>query len=389
MIVRESSRTRTQQRRIADSLWDRMNDRALLDPALLPDGPIDTKIRLTTRQSFDPLSAARWNAFLAGSPDSRLVHRAEWAAIFRHGFGHVPYYLEAEAGGAIVGVMPLVLVKSFLFGRFLVSSPYVNVGGPIAVDDRIEQLLVSRAVELADELDVSHLELRNVRLVEHPALTTTRTDKKIMLRPLQATGEELLKSYGSLFRSKVLRGERNGVEYSFGGAELLDDFYDVFAVNMRDLGTPVFSRGLFAAILDNLKGDAELCIGRLNGRPITGALIWHGAEGTEVPSSSTLREINSTGANMSMFGQLLKRAVERGSKRFDFGRSSEGTGTFEFKLRWGAQPTPSVWQYYVRRGDAAEVRPDNPKYKRRIELWKRMPVWLTRLVGPSIVRGIP
>jgi serine/alanine adding enzyme len=365
-----------------------MPEHALLEPASLGVGVIPPT-EVTVRESFDAATAARWNGFLTERPGARVVHRAEWAAIFRDGLGHQPKFLEATENGRIVGVMPLVFMKSLLFGRFLVSSPYVNVGGPVAENERIEGLLISKAVELADELDVDRLELRNEKEIDHPFLTVKRTDKKIMLRPLPETTEELLKGYGSLFRSKVLRGERNGVEFSFGGVELLDDFYDVFAVNMRDLGTPVFGKSLFRSILTELNGDAELCIGRLKGEAVSGGLIWHGSEGTEVPSSSTLRSVSKSGANMSLFGQLLKRAVERGSRRFDFGRSSEGSGTYEFKTNWGAAPSPSVWQSYVRRGEVGDLRPEHPRFQRKIEMWKKLPVWLSRLCGPSIVRGIP
>ena len=148
--------------------------------------------------------------------------------------------------------------------------------------------------KLADELDVDRLEICNESEIVHPALTAKRTDKKIMLRKLPATTDELLKSYGSLFRSKVLRGERNGVEYAFGGVELLDCFYDVFAVNMRDLGTPVFGKRLFASILKELDGDAELCLGAVaesyppqcSGLPLTN-WTWEGVDGSESSGDTT------------------------------------------------------------------------------------------------------
>jgi serine/alanine adding enzyme len=366
-----------------------MTDAVLIEPQsrVHSSPPSSTEVEVYNR--FDAEAVRRWNLFLADKADGRTVHRAEWAEIFRQGLGHQPKFLEATENGRIVGVMPLVFMKSLLFGRFLVSSPYVNVGGPVAIDETAAHALIARAVALADEFDVKHLELRNTREFEHPALAKRQTEKKLMVKPLPSTTGELLRSYKSEFRSKVLRGERNGVAFAFGRENLLDDFYDVFAVNMRDLGTPVFGKALFQAILERLGDDAELCVGRLGGKAVSAALIWHGPEGTEVPSSSTLREVNRTGANMSLFGKLLQRAVERGSKVFDFGRSSEGSGTYTFKRNWGAEPKPSVWQYYVRKGDVTDVRPENPRYRRKIELWKKLPVWITRLVGPTVVRGIP
>jgi hypothetical protein len=139
----------------------------------------------------------------------------------------------------------------------------------------------------------------------------------------------------------------------------------------------------------------ELAVADYRGRPVAGALLVHEPAaagrggGTQVPSASSLRDFNPTSVNMWMYHQLLLRALGRGSVRFDFGRSSEGSGTYQFKKQWGARPEPTVWQYHVRRGDIQAMRPDNPKNRRRIAVWQKLPVWLTRMVGPAIVRGIP
>jgi FemAB-related protein (PEP-CTERM system-associated) len=211
---------------------------------------------------------------------------------------------------------------------------------------------------------------------------------------LPSSPDELMASFKSKLRSQVKKANENPFEVQFGGEELLADFYKVFAHNMRDLGTPVYSKNLFREILSsfassNTGSKAELCVVRLNRQPISGALLVHHAHRTEVPSASALREFNPTNVNMWMYWQLLQRAIEQGSVEFDFGRSTLGAGTYKFKEQWGAKPSPAVWQYYVRKGDPAQMRPDSSKNQRLVEIWKKMPVWLTRIVGPSIVRGIP
>jgi FemAB-related protein (PEP-CTERM system-associated) len=158
---------------------------------------------------------------------------------------------------------------------------------------------------------------------------------------------------------------------------------------MRDLGTPVYGRGLFEAILAEFPDRAEFCVVRAGALPVAAALLLHGWGVTEVPSASSLREFNQTNANMLMYWHLLERAVQRGQDVFDFGRSSEGSGTFQFKKQWGASPSPAEWQYRLRAGDVGDMRPDNPRYGLMIRLWRRLPVALTRLLGPGIVRGIP
>ena len=287
------------------------------------------------------------------------------------------------------GTLPLALVHSPFFGRFLVSLPYINTSGVAAPSDEIAKQLIDRAVELADEHDVRYLELRSEREIEHPKLTQKNDTKVLMRMPLPATSEAMLAGFKSKLRSQIKSGEKHGFDVQFGGSELLAPFYDVFSRNMRDLGTPVYSRRLFASILSHFGDNAELCLLRMKQQPVAAALLLHGSETSEVPSASSLRAFNSTNANMVMYWQLLKRAVERGQKTFDFGRSTIDSNTFRFKKQWGAQPHPSVWQYYVRRGSIGQLRPDNAKFSLAIRAWQRLPLWLTRLIGPSIVRGIP
>src|SRR5262249_19952247 len=143
------------------------------------------------------------------------------------------------------------------------------------------------------------------------------------------------------------------------------------------------------SIIQHFPDAAELCIVRAANRPIAAGLLLHGPGTTEVPSASSLRCFNSTNANMFMYWQLLCRAIERNQHTFDFGRSSHDSNTYRFKRQWGAQPHPAIWQYHVRGGSIDAMRPTSPKYQRKIAIWKRLPLWLTRLAGPSIARGIP
>ena len=199
----------------------------------------------------------------------------------------------------------------------------------------------------------------------------------------------LWEGFPSKVRNQVRKGEKSGLTVAWGGLELLDEFYDVFSRNMRDLGTPVYGRRLFASILRHFPDEAELCVLRADKTPVSAALLLHGRGVTEVPSASLAAQYNATCANMLMYWKLLERAIERGQAVFDFGRSTLDGNTYRFKKQWGAVPAPAVWQYYSREGDAGDLRPDNPRYQRLIRLWQRLPLPLTRWLGPPIVRGIP
>jgi serine/alanine adding enzyme len=317
-------------------------------------------------------------------------HNQAWIDAICKGLKHRPFVLvHRDNNGNADGILPLVLVQSMLFGKFLVSLPYLNTGGPWATNHAAASALVTRACELADEYDVRYLELRLEKPIEHPKLTVCRTEKVHMRLKLPDSDAALDASFKSKLRSQIKKSNEHNLSIAWGQHELLDDFYRVFAINMRDLGTPVFSKQLFKEILSAFKGDAELCIVKKDDVSIAGGLLVHCRGVSEVPSASSLRTYNYTNANMWMYRNLLKRAIERGSHTFDFGRSSVDSGTYKFKAQWGADPHPANWQYYLRKGSADEMRPDSDGKKKLVEIWQRLPVLLTRLIGPSIIRGVP
>ncbi|MCI0463328.1 MAG: FemAB family PEP-CTERM system-associated protein [Gemmataceae bacterium] len=331
----------------------------------------------------------RLEAYLLRGKQVPLSRHPGWLTALERGLGHTPYCLEAVEGEQTRGFLPLAYVSSWLFGRFLVSLPYLNYGGPVTDDDGTAHLLIDRAVTLADELRVRYLELRNTWAHDHPALGERVSTKMHMRLPLPATCEELWKQLSGKVKNQLRKAQKGELTFAWGRADLLAEFYAVFARNMRDLGTPVYGKGLFRAVLETFSDRAEICVVRLGKRAVAGALLLHGWGVTEVPSASSLRKYNPTNANMLMYWHLLQRAVERRQDVFDFGRSSEGSNTYRFKKQWGASASPAEWQYHLLSGGVGDVRPDNPRYGLMIRLWRWLPVWMTRVLGPRIVRGIP
>ena len=316
-------------------------------------------------------------------------HDLRWLRVLAQSMGHRPYLIEAVLQGRTVGLLPLAFVQSFLFGRFLVSLPYVNSAGVQTLNAEVGSRLAEAAARLADELDCRFLELRHEVPVTAECLTEQMTAKVHMRLSLPATVGELRDGLKSKVRSQVKKSESQGFSVQWGREELLDDFYDLFARRMRDLGTPVYGRRLFESILQEFSSEAEICCIRTGETPAAAALLIHGAGLTEVPSASSLSKYNPLNVNMFMYWQLLTRAVERGQQTFDFGRSTRDGNTFSFKKQWGAEPSPAVWQYYVRKGTCGDMRPSGKKTQTLIRIWQHLPLVITRLIGPYVVRGIP
>ena len=93
---------------------------------------------------------------------------------------------------------------------------------------------------------------------------------------------------------------------------------------------------------------------------------------------------------MLLYWTVFKFACDRSFKTFDFGRSTPDEGTYRFKEQWGAKPVPLYWYYWIGKGgELPELNPKNPKYRVAIAMWKKLPVSVTKVVGPSIVRNLP
>jgi FemAB-related protein (PEP-CTERM system-associated) len=326
---------------------------------------------------------------LASAPIVPLSRHPAWLNVLQLALGHEPYAVQATSGGRIVGFLPLALLDTLLFGRFLVSLPYLNSSGVSTTIPQVQTALIERAVTLADELNVRYLELRHEQALDHPALTATFSAKVHMRLALPQTPEQLWKGFDPKVRNQIRKAEKQNFVVQWGAVEQLEPFHEVLSRNMRDLGSPVYGVELFRGILATFPGQAEICVVWAGKTPVATALLLHGWGVTEVPTASSLKELNSTSVNMLMYYHLLCRAVERNQRVFDFGRSTLGGNTYRFKKQWGAQPLPALWQYHLNDGQVGEMRPESPRYERAIRIWKQLPVWLTRRLGPQIVRGIP
>lgn len=321
-------------------------------------------------------------------------HDPAWLDILRQSLRHKTCILLDWRGKRLAGALPLALTRSPIFGRHLVSLPYVNRAGLLTADPESGHALIEHAARLANQYDARYMELRHHGAAfDSASFTHCRNEKQRMVLSLPDTNAALWSSLKAKVRNQIRKGEQGGLKMVLGAAELVPGFYSVFATNMRDLGTPVYPRKLFQAMLDHLGERCEIALVTLESLPIAGAVLVHDRVGdqavTQVPSASCLRQFNPLNANMWMYHKLLERAIARGATQFDFGRSSEGSGTYRFKKQWGALPEPTPWQIVLRRGSLDDARPDNPRHQKRIAQWQKLPVWVTKAVGPAIVRGIP
>lgn len=328
-------------------------------------------------------------AYLAKHPAASVWHRPGVCRFIEDTCGNSARYLCAfDDTDNVVGLLPVVQLNSHLFGNFLVAMPYFNYGGVLADNRQVALTLISEAEQWRREVNASHLELRFCQ--DNDLGFPQKTDKVVFWLPLPDKIDDLWDSFQPKVRAQIRRGQREMTELTIGGPELLDEFYRVFAINMRDLGTPVYGKDFFANLLRALEGHAWLVVARINGKA-AGCAFLTGYKGRmEIPWASTLRRYNHTSINMSMYWKVLEFAVQKEFKVFDFGRCTQDAGTYRFKQQWGAQPLRLYWDYVLPDGDELPaLNPDNPKFRLMIAVWQRLPVVLTNLLGPHIVKRLP
>ena len=340
-----------------------------------------------TVHRFSERWRAGWGAFVDASPGATLAHADPWLSVICGALGHKNRSLVAERGGEVCGVLPMMLLSHWLFGTFTVSLPWLDYGGILADGVDTAGALRDVAVTQARADGASFIELRSVEKVQ-PDLPT-RDDKVTFLLQLGSV-DEVWRCFDSKIHRHVRKAQRAGLRCQFGREELLPDFYRVFARNMRDLGTPVWDIALFEDILKAFPKTSEIALVRLGEKAVGGGLVLSFKDTVHMPSVSSLRPYFPLRPNNLLYWEVIKRSCEQGYRTFDFGRSTVGSGNYDFKKHWGTTVKPLHWQYVLLDGNQIpQLNPSNPQFKALIEIWKRLPLSIANWLGPHIVRHFP
>ncbi len=347
-----------------------------------------TEVQVTVELVTD-CKSEDWNRFVESSVNAEIYHLYEWRHIFEQVFNNDCYYLIARGqSGDVQGLLPLVHLKSWIFGNFLVSVPCFNYCGILSDQDIVRNELLRAAKRQADCLGAGHIELRHR---DHFKLDLPFRDEKVSMQlTLPETAKDLWKSFKPKLRAQIKRPQKEGAECIDGGIELLNSFYKVFSQNMRDLGTPVFPKALFGQMCERFPASTRIFVVNLRGQPVAAGITIGYRQMLEIPSASSLREFNRYSVNMLLYWSVLKYAIGKGYRQFDFGRSTVDAGTYRFKKQWGAVPKQLMWHYSLAEGVGIPVlNPANPRFKLATALWRRMPLWAANSLGPHIVRNLP
>ncbi|MBF0163131.1 MAG: FemAB family PEP-CTERM system-associated protein [Magnetococcales bacterium] len=348
-----------------------------------PAPPPSHPLRVQPAQEDD---APAWDRFVMNCPEATFFHRFGWKQVIESVFHHPTHYLLARANDEIRGVLPLVHVKSLLFGNALVSTPFCVQGGAAAMDETSRLALESHAEQLAVELGVDWLECRNTapRRSDWYSKDLYYTFRK----RISSNPEANLAAIPRKQRAEV----RKGIAHHLIGVE--DDTihtrcFDIYAESVRNLGTPVFPRRLFQQLKETFGDDCQGLRIEHQGKSMAEVVSFHFRDQVLPYYGGGVPEARGCGAMAFMYWELMTRASARGAEWFDFGRSKIGSGSFDFKKFYGFTPEPLHYRYrLVRAEKLPEINPMNPKYQLFIRWWKRLPLPVAEIVGPWLSRHL-
>jgi len=341
--------------------------------------------RLLVRPMTDA-DADAWDKFVLATPGGTFFHRAGWRTIFDDIFRLRSHFILAERNGEIAGILPLVHQKSLLFGNALIAAPFCVEGGPLAADAEALSALDAEAIALMERSGASYVEFRSRKASRHG--WTTKTD-------LYATFSRPIADDDNANLLAVPRKQRAVLRKALGGSLVseidtdVNRFFGIYAESVRNLGTPMFPRRYFPTLQRAFGADCDIVVILDEGTPVSAVLNFYFKDTVMPYYGGGTPAARRNGANDFLYWEVMRRAAQRGYRRFDFGRSKANTGAFAFKKNWGFEPQWLEYEYWLRAGTTVPSKnPSNPKFSFLIEAWKKLPLPVANVLGPLLIRGL-
>lgn len=327
-----------------------------------------------------------WRAYLETDPAADICHHWAWGKILAGTFGLQSLLLLHRTGGEIDGGVPLIVFDQPLTGKALISMPFLNYGGILGRDETIRREIAMGCRELQKSLGVDYVELRHTGIGLGPAADKTRENRITYRLDIDRPADEIFKSLRKQLRTRLRRAdEQNLTRYQ--GNDRLGDFYHLFAMAMKEHGTPVMPRRFFELVLANLGDHAQMMIAYKNNRPVGGKLLMRFKDRATMTWGCYPNRYKHYLANYHLTWELIRQSAQGPIRTIDFGRSEPGSGGHDYKSNWGPVEVPIFVDYLAADPEKIpNLKPENVKFKMAIAVWKRLPLGITTLIGPRLAR---
>lgn len=337
------------------------------------------------------LDTGEWNEYACNNNDANIYHQLHWRNIIEDTFGHEGCYLIAKDNGTVRGLLPLFFIKSRLFGRYLISLPFLDRAGVIADNPQIATSLCEAAIDMVRQTQADYLELRNQGAINHVDLVAASHKVNFVLST-ELTPDILWKKVlNKNVKNKVRKAWKNEISIDIGtSTQHIHEFYNIYCIHMRYLGTPVYPHNFFLNMLNAFPDSIKIILAKHKTKAIGGKIVITFKDTLYFIAQYSLRQYNEFHTNNLLYWSAIEYASQHGFKFCDMGRSNVDSGPYNFKKQWGAEIHQLHWQYYLYKAQQIpNLSPSNQKFSLAISIWKRLPLSLTKAAGPLIAKHIP
>ena len=317
-----------------------------------------------------------WGDYIKDNPKSNFFHQIGWKKVIEDTFGMEPLYLFLEDRGEIRGILPL-----FKANNKLISLPFATEAGVIADNPLYEKSLIENAIGIAKKEGLKLIELRQQNLISNDKLKSLDIYFNLFLE-LNSDSVVMWRKLNKKVRNSTRKAKKMGVIIEEGN---IDEFYKIFSINMRNLGTPVDRKDFFVNILKEFPGQTKILVAEYNKKPIAALFMLYFKDKVRVQWASSLKKHKSLNPNNLLYWEAIKKACNENLRCFNFGKSMEGEGTFNFKKKWGAKPEQLFYYFYLNKTkQIPDISKTNPKRKLFMSIWKKVPLSIANKIGPLL-----
>ncbi len=334
---------------------------------------------------LDTASSQRWDDYVMTSADATFFHLSAWKQVIERSFEHKTYYYYAEQSGEITGILPLTHIKSMLFGNTLVSNGFCVYGGIVSSNPEAFAALSQQAQQLANELGVDSLELRHrtQHFPDWPHKQLYVTFRKQLDADVESNMNAIPRKQRAMVRAGIKAGLSSVIE------DNVERFYQAYSESVRNLGTPVFPKKYFLILKEAFAENCEILTIELEGKLVASVMNFYFKDEVLPYYGGGVDAARDLKANDFMYWEVMRRAVEKGYKIFDYGRSKIDTGSYRFKKHWGFEPEALFYEVkLIKAQEIPEINPLNPKYSLFIAGWKKLPLPVSQLIGPWLAKDL-
>jgi len=334
---------------------------------------------------------ANWPSSLTGPATFTALD--SWTHVVQQVYRYKIYRFETENENQVTGLLALTHIQHPIFGNYLASAPFGSYGGFAFSSLQTRDMLLAEARLLAAEVGAEYVNIRwsgdpageppPPGWMQHPVYATYRLD-------LDPDPHTLMPVFSSDHRNHIRKSLKKGFILKFGHLELLDDVYEALADSMHELGSPYHAKIYLRQLAESLGETLEFAVqytpdGKLAG---AGVFIFHDKVATNL-HANILRSTRSDYAGEFLYWKMIERYCLKGYQIFDLGRSLIGSGNETFKMKWKPRKEMLAYWYALKPGaELPALNQKNPKFSLAIAIWKRLPAFIVRLIGPFLIRGL-